>query len=431
MQRRMARVAIRRGDHRSPGRAEGDAAAQAERRAVRFWLLTALFASIFLQRFGVPFGEFGIGANLFVTLLALAAIGARGGLVLDPLRAALVLVFLACAWFSVALNAGSASAPSAALVMLVYAPYALSLRDPDGVFEDCIAAFQAMVMVCAVAGIVQFIAQYAVDPALIFTFHGLLPEPILLKGWVNMQPMQWGGSTYKANGFFLNEASTFSQYLALAIVIEVLFFRRLPWLATFGTAILLSYSGTGLMLLVLLLPWVLLARRSYKVLAGLFAFGVVAVALGDLWNMQALVGRAAEFGQTGTSATARYSAGGWLVSAYLMAWPPDLLFGLGPGSFLDTARLQSFEAHDAAIWKLLFEYGLVGSIAFWLMFAVVLFDRVRARWVAAALMVGFLTFGGMMLDTRLQVLILLFCALTKLPEARAAAPGLVRAAGAR
>ena len=384
-------------------------------RAIRFWLFAALFASIFLQRFGIPLGEFGIGFNLVVTLAALAAIGLRGGLDVDPLRATLVLLFLACAWFSVALNAGGASVPSVALTMLVYLPYALSLRRPDGVFEACIGAFQAMVLACAIAGIAQFALQFVLDPALLFTFHGLLPDAVLLKGWGNMQPLEWGGSIYKANGVVLNEPSTFSQYLALAIVIEVLFFGRLVRLATYGVALLLSYSGTGLMLLAMLLPWVLLHRRAYKALGGLAVLGLLAVVLGEWWNMQALVGRAAEFTQDGSSATARYVAGAWLVAGYVLSWPPDLLFGLGPGSFLDTAQRQSFEAHDAALWKLVFEFGLVGTLAFAVMFAVVLFDRVRSPWVAAALGIGFLAFGGMLLDTRLHVLVLLFCTLTKWP----------------
>jgi hypothetical protein len=384
-------------------------------RAVRAWLIVALFASIFLQRFALPIGPDGVALNLPITLLALAVIGARGGLGVDPLRVALLCAFLACAWFSLALNAGTASVPSATLVLLVYAPYALTLRQREGVFEACIGAFQAMVVACAVAGIVQFLAQFVMDPALLFTFHGVLPDPILLKGWGNMQPLQWGGSIYKSNGFFLNEPSTFSQYLALGIIIEILFFGRLWRLALFGVAILLSYSGTGLILLITLLPFALLHARAYKALLGLAVLGVVAVALGDLWHMQALLVRVAEFGSSGSSATARYQAGAWLVAWYVMPWPPDLLFGLGPGSFLDTARLQSFEAHDGTLWKLVFEYGLVGSLAFWLMFGVLLFDRVPSRWIAAALCIGFLAFGGMLLDPRLQVLILVFCTLTKLP----------------
>jgi len=403
-------------------------------RAVVGWLVFALFASIFLQRFGLPIGEVGIALNLLLTMVALAAIGVRGGFGVDPLRLLLLCAFIACVWFSAAANAGRSTAPSAALVVLVYAPYALTLRRPDGVFLACIRAFQAMVLVCAVAGIVQFLAQFAVDPALLFTFHGLLPDAMLLKGWGNMQPLQWGSTIYRSNGFFLNEPSTFSQYLALAIVIEVLFFSRVRHLLVYGVAILLSYSGTGLVLLAVMLPLVLVQRRAWKALLGLAVLGAVVVALGDLLHMDTLVARVGEFGSSGSSATARYQAGAWLVAWYLLPWPLDLLFGLGPGSFLDTARLQSFEAHDGTFWKVLFEYGVIGSLAFWLMFAVVLLDRVPSPWVAVALGIGFLAFGGMMLDTRLQVLILLFCSLTKTSAAVAfpvARGGLHHASGAR
>ena len=67
--------------------------------AVRRCLLVVLFASIFLQRFALQPAD-GIALNFFVTLGALAALGVRGALIVDVMRAALLCGFAACVMLS-------------------------------------------------------------------------------------------------------------------------------------------------------------------------------------------------------------------------------------------------------------------------------------------------------------------------------------------
>lgn len=381
---------------------------------VRGWLITALFASIFLQRFALPIGQAGIAANLFVTLLALAALAARGVFVVDLARAGLLFVFLACVWVSAFINAGHASVPSAMLVMVIYLPFALALRAPHGVFQACIRAYQTMVLVCALCGIAQYLAQFVIKSDYLFTFEGLFPDSILLHHFGNQQPLYYGSQIFKSNGFFLVEPSTFSQYLALAILFEVLFFGGLSLrMVAYGVALPLSYSGTGLIVLILLMPWVLLQQRAYKTIGLLVVLVIIALATGKSWHMDALIRRVSEFGYENTSATARYIAAAWLIADKLLPYPQDLLFGYGPGAFFQYTKDVAHETHDPVWAKLLFEYGLFGLGSFILLFATAVFAGAPSTWVAAALTIGFLTFGGMLLDPRLNLLILLFCVLPK------------------
>jgi uncharacterized membrane protein YgdD (TMEM256/DUF423 family) len=398
------------------------AAVPAPAASPRSWLLAILFASIFLQRFAIPLSQTGIGFNFCVTLAGLAVLGWRGALVVDPARAVAACGFVAAVWLSSLLNPLTTSAGSIALVLAIYLPFAVSLRTPGTAFEDCLAAFQTMILVCAVCGIAQFIAQFVVSPQYLFTFRGLLPDPILLGGISDMLPLAWGANLYRSNGFFFVEPSTCSQYMALAIVFELLF-RGTTWrLPVYVVSLALTYSGTGIILLILMLPCVLVHRRAFGAIGVIGLLALVAVAFSDVLNMDTLVMRSGEFGQEGSSATARYIAPAWMVGDRLFTRLPDLLFGIGPGTFLAQAVTMAHETHDPVWAKVVFEYGLVGALAFVPLFVLAVFARAPSRWVSAALTIGYLTFGGMMLDPRLHALLLVFCVLPKRPAE--AGPGL-------
>jgi hypothetical protein len=383
--------------------------------AVRLWFAVMLFASIFLQRLALPGSN--VGLNLLFTVVGLTVLGARGALIIDPTRAALLLLFAACVSISTLLNADLASLQSAGLILVLYLPFVASVRRPENVFRDCIDTFQNMTLLCAVVGILQYAVQFFVHSDLLFTFRGLLPDSILLTGFDNIIPLYYGSTIYKSNGFFFVEPSTFSQYMALAIVFELIFHGTTLRLAPYALALALSHSGTGLILLGIMLPLVLLHRRAYGAVAGLAVLAAIVIATGDVLHMDATVSRVGEFGSQESSAHARFIAGFVLSSQYLLSRPIDVLFGLGPGTFMHYAHTVTYEAHDLTLIKLLFEYGMVGSSVFWLLFAVSVFGGAPSVWVSTALTIGFLVFGAMVLDPRMQAILLVFCVLTKRQQA--------------
>jgi hypothetical protein len=184
-----------------------------------------------------------------------------------------------------------------------------------------------------------------------------------------------------------------------------------------------------MILLAFMLPWMLIHKRAYAATAGILAFGVVAVAAGDLWHMDIVLDRMNELTETHSSGHARFISGAWLIRDFLLE-PRDLLFGLGPGAISEHIKLVAYLAHDATWAKLVFEYGLVGATAFGTLFAAAVYNRAPSRYVSAALTIGFLTFGGELLDPRLQALILLFSVLPK-GTSRKGGPASVWAIGAR
>lgn len=402
---------------------EGRGGAAAARDPVAYrGLLVLLFASIFLQRFSVP-GVTIVALNLAVTAGVMAVLVMRRAVVIEVARLALFLAFSTAVMLSAALNAGTVSLPSVALVWAIMLPYCFVLRRPEGVFEGCLAAFQTMVLVLALGGLAQFVLQFAIGSGGLFTFQGIVPPELLLEGFNTANPLRWDSPFLKSNGFFLLEPSTFSQYLALGIVFELLFRGVTPRLAVYCLALPTSYSGTGIILLLVVIPCLLAYRRDYRVLVGIAVLGALAAATGDLWNSDALLSRAGEFGSEDTSAYARFFAGARMTGEYLMGSVLTVAFGLGPGSFAAHAKLVAYEAHDPVWIKVLFEYGLLGVALFWPMMLAVFFGRAPSRWVGASLLIGYLVFGGMLLDPRLQAMILVFCAL---PGSPGTAPAVAR-----
>jgi len=376
--------------------------------AVRRWLFVVLFSAIFLQRFAVPVGPEGIPVSMLITLAVMGVLVLRRQLDIDPIRAALVLLFSAYALICATFNGDRASGSSASLVILMYIPFAFVLRSLDTLFKDCLLAYQKMALICAAGGIAQFFLQFATSSTLLYTFHGYLPPWILLNGFANLLPISYGSPLNRSNGFFMVEPSTFSQFTALAVIIELLFFQVKGRLAIYGAGLLFSYSGTGLIALVLL-PAILVSRRSYGTIVVLALFAVAVMLMSSLLHLDVAQQRSGEFESGDSSAHARFIAPVDLLQRYLMPDPQGLLVGIGPGSLRTYTALMPYETHDPAWAKLLFEYGLLGTAMFWTLFILAVFANSPSIWMSLALTIGFLSFGGELLDPRLNALMVVFC----------------------
>jgi hypothetical protein len=259
---------------------------------------------------------------------------------------------------------------------------------------------------------VQFLLQFVVQNRLLFTFEGLVPSSLLLRKMNTFQHLMYGSPLYKSNGFFMIEASTFSQYVGVAVIVELIFYRMNWRLVVYIVALMFSYSGTGLIVLALA-PLLLVSRRSYSTIVGLGLLGLVAVATSGAWHMDIFAQRAAELGSDDSSAYSRFIAPANLIARFQFPDPTNLLFGFGPGTIFAYGLLMPYETHDPAWARVLFEYGLVGCLLFWPMLITAVFGKAPSTWLCMALLIGFLTFGGEFLDPRLQTLLLVFCTLPK------------------
>ncbi len=172
-------------------------------------------------------------------------------------------------------------------------------------------------------------------------------------------------------------------------------------LAVLGLAILLSYSGTGLLTLAFGLMFPLGRRTILR--AGALAFGGMAVfaSLGSLLNLSVTTSRIREFTAQGSSGFARFVGPFIFIRDYIDSTPWSLFIGHGPGSTTRTGSISSFGYSIAvSTWnKIVFEFGTLGFAA---LTAFVFYSLIRTRStpeVAAALCLGWIIlWGGVMLN---------------------------------
>jgi len=331
-----AAPAVARTRHEAEGRARWRV-----QRGTWLFITTMLFLCLFAQRFGTPLSGTML-LNVVGPLGLLVAVLATfsGILAFHPTRlmifvALVMLVMLGQvhAYLGIVANNGSVDLPSMAqwLGITSFAVFVCTQPIPEDAFFALVNRF---LLVIAIAGIIQFFAQFV--GISIFHFSGLLPHSVLAEtGW-HMQIPMGIGELNKSNGFFLVEPSVTSQFLALGIMIEIMFFRRTLYLLVFGFSLVLALSGTGELVLgaFVLTVAVRLRGKGVALAAACIAFaGLVAIvvmltvpAVGDI-----VVARLNEFNQIGSSAFIRFVTPFWLISDVLREYPSASLLGIGAG----------------------------------------------------------------------------------------------------
>lgn len=315
-----------------------------------------------------------IGDLIGVVLLALPASMAymlgKGAARFDRQLVCIYLVFGAIVVASFLVNRDNEfiSYASFLYVLFLSAPFTLRLTiPPAGLARSAYAfwdAYRALMVLTAVLGLMQI--ALAED---FFSFRDLVPEAWRVEGYNTTNAVTYGSSIYRANGFMFYEPSFFSQFLALAILVEMRRHRSLPVLALFLTAIIASFSGTGIVLLALGLLMQAVAAGSLslrRVMAALLPLLVIAV-VGIYVFPDFFLARLDEFAQENSSAYIRFIAPVLYIYEAYSASLQGLLLGVGPG-VASSVRLADLMADFPGIGKVMYEYGLLGAAALVLLY---------------------------------------------------------------
>jgi len=364
-----------------------------------------LCAGTYFQKLGYNFK----GNQLFLAtaiLAGLTGIGPLFGLRLQ-LRRALALVFA----FSVLLAnqlfiGGEFSAPSFLLLSVYHMPYVFQFRPGDVSPGAPIRMFRRIAVVICAFGMAQFVAQFIVGVPLAFAPETYLPEFIIR--YNNMNPLTYGSSIIKSNGFFLIEPSLLSQLCAVAIVVEIVTDRSIRRLAIYAGALVVSYSGTGLILLGLVLPVFILQQRRIGLLITLAVIVGIVLLFAQQLNLGVFANRVNEFNSTHSSAYARFLSPFVTIKQYYLDDTMSFLFGKGAGSYRYIGALarQTYASHDPTWAKVFFEYGMFGFIAYFTFLSYCFLSVRQAPYIKAALFIQFVILGGYILTPFVHTLIL-------------------------
>jgi hypothetical protein len=355
-------------------------------------LFTPLLAATFLAKAAIPpYGEQGIGISLPL-VLGLIAIGLVAGCVrIQPVRLTLFLLLMAFLGLSTMLQP-QFSMTSLILVVVLHLPYVFYVEGR----RDTLDPMRVFLTVCAIIAwlaIAQYVAQFAAGPRFAFPIENFVPKQFVVQGFNAQGALEYGSSVYRATGVFLYEPSYLSQLLAVAIVAQLCTTPRWGMLALFAAGMLVSYSGTGVMILAVCLPLVVIAKKQWSLLfAGLFAI-VALVPLAGYLHLDHFIGRAGEMSSSNSSGFARFVGGFYLFDEFLWGDIWHALFGFGTGSFRSFMLAASMPVAEMPLFKMVMECGVIGATLYFLYLFYCVFATPVSKLIALAIAMTFLLNG--------------------------------------
>jgi hypothetical protein len=191
-----------------------------------------------------------------------------------------------------------------------------------------------------------------------------------------IQPLKYGSRFMKPNAIFFVEVSVLSQWLAVALALELVFFARIWRMAFYASVLMACFAGTGLLLIAIAGP-VLLGRVNARLMGLIFLAVLVALVVAVKIHWYDIVShRFLEYQKVGASANQRFVA------------PVDVMFAEfdKPGFFFTGEGPGAISKTEGNTWwvvaKLAYEYGVLPTFAFCSFLLYVLFAGAPSKRMA-------------------------------------------------
>ena len=322
-----------------------------------------------LQRFALPSGDLRISVAVpLVGALALWGL-INGRLAIDPRRLGLYLGLCATGAVAMAtqISIPLAIAPRQSIPSLVYwlGITGLAVLRFGAPVEETrfMRVLVGWLTLLSLAGLVEFVLQFA--NISLFSFSDFVPGTFLIEDqYAVVIPVQDAGFN-KSNGFFLVEPSVFSQFLAIGLIAEWLYFHRVTRIALFLAGLAVSVSGTGWLVLAAFVIQISVVAGGRGLVQALIAVGIVLGLLAGAMMAvpevaDAFVGRMYEFTLPGTSGNERFVTPFLAIGDVLEAAPWSVITGIGPGA-AETLTVP-YVYHLNTPTKIIMEYGIFGLL---------------------------------------------------------------------
>lgn len=343
-------------------------AAQAGAVAVPDWrtkliICAPILGATVLSKFALPpWGAQGFGLIFPIIFAALLF-----GLVTKRLQFAWRRLFMFFVMLSVlgliqVMRGDVFSISSVALMAALGFSYVLTGRGATFDTARMLEFFRNLTFLIAALGILQAILLLIGGPRISFPIENLVPQQLLTQGYNNITPLFYGSPTYKSNGFVMLEPSVFSQLTAIGLIAELAGKARLTRLVVYAGAMIVSYSGTGMLILAVTLPlYVLMYRRWNLLVPGALLLALI-VLFAEPLHLTTMMNRTGEFNSVGSSGFQRFVGWRELFADRLWNSPVHALFGYGAGSFLTGAA--GYSAAQMSYSKIIFEFGVLGALLY-------------------------------------------------------------------
>jgi hypothetical protein len=353
------------------------------------------------QRIAIPFGEKQIPAILPIFWAALLLLVARRRARVSRSRLLFSCLAVGVMTTTLLFSTEGYSVLSFLYIFAIYIPVLFRWKDDgNNVYNNVIRFYRNFMLSAAILGILQFSVQLLGLPYL--DLADIVPEIFLQKGYATTYPIIGGSPLLKSNGIFFLEPSFFSQYLAIALFIEIMLSLSVKRIFLLFAALLMTFSGTGPLMLIVAAPFIisrnLFGAQKSRVIRFLQAVLICSGFL--IFFLQffgdAFTRRAETEGRPGSSAHMRFVRPYELAFETYEADARRMLTGIGPGLADDMPF--SHEANFGIIPKLLIEYGIVACFLFLLFISLSFFYRVKWRALCFVLFFKYLLLSGAFLE---------------------------------
>ncbi len=321
-----------------------------------------LVLMMLLQKWALPLsdGDAQVSMLLITHFGVLGLLILKGRAVLDPIRLAGYAAFVTIALLGQFWPDRPFGATSLLLAVAIYAALVIVMPINRATHRRILLNVQLVVV--AISLLVFFDHAIQLAGRDMPNIEAIQPDKMIYHEFVYIQPLYYGSPYSKPNAIFLLEASTTSQLIAIGLVLELALFQRLRFLLLFGCALIATFAGTGLLLVVVSSPFLLPRLKPALIAAGVVAATVaIALAAASGW-FEVVSKRLDEHEHKGSSAYARFIAPVEIVGATVAGEPEGALFGLGAGNI---------ERRPGIVWmayaKIIVEYGLIVFVV-WLAF---------------------------------------------------------------
>jgi hypothetical protein len=357
----------------------------------------ALVSAVFLQKIALP-GTGGLfPLNLFIFPVLTIAAFLAGVLEINASAFVWYALFVSMGALSMALSP-SAHVSTLSLGFFVVAQSPLVFRGVSSeISYPRVLNFVSTVgCISAIIGILQFAGQFALGADVVFFLDKHMPNNAIVTGYNSVIPLYWSSPVYKSNGVFFLEPSFFCQFLAIATVAELVARPATLRLLILAAGLLCSYSGTGLTMLALFLPFYFLHHGHPRLFVFAALLCLLLMLFGSALSLDAFTRRFSEFSDEQSSGWARFLSMFTVLQDVVLANDATFFLGRGPGTVQEQFRLLSFSAFDPTWGKVIYEYGLLGALAYFRFFYVALCRGPRGLRFAAGYTYLFL--GGYLLN---------------------------------
>ncbi|WP_133496070.1 hypothetical protein [Stakelama pacifica] len=371
-------------------------------------LVTVLIGTFFFAVVTMKIGAHMMGTAIQFTLIIMAALIAGlmiwGDLKINLNRVFLYIAFIVAGGIANILSGPASQLPSFLFVFVIYFFYIFNVSISPESYVKYLSYFQKGALVAAFCVFLDWVLQIAGIG--MPNLDHIIPENLIMFNYVYVQPLEWGAKYMKPNGIFFLEASYISQFMAFGLIIEFCFFRRLLWMGAFGSALLLTFGGTGMLCVILCAPVMLFYFRAKLIPIILIVTPVAAVVALQAGLLQNIEMRSDELNEKGSSGNMRFTQQLLVVEGMFEGTTHRALVGYGSG-----VMLRQLHTMYTPVAKVAYEYGLIVYVIFYIFFIYCIFGSGVPFIISWMMLMQYLFLNGSFLVPINNFYIMMLCSL--------------------